>query len=229
MSYSNSPNHSPPISRAARNRNHRGQQLSQSSTVARPQQLLSLTPRTYQQEVFEEAKRRNIIAFLDTGAGKTLISILLINEVCANPMAQNRVIFLVNQINLVTQQSQAISASALPHIQIGRYFGGSTTHFDDMKWRQEIAKHHVLVFYFVFENPPFCYFSVSVYVYTYGSVCMSLSSLTDSFINMSDGILCQVMTTQICLGLLDKNLLNFSDISLLILDECHHATGSHPM
>lgn len=40
-------------------------------------------PRAYQQEILEEACKRNIIAVLPTGVGKTLIGALLIKEMVA--------------------------------------------------------------------------------------------------------------------------------------------------
>jgi superfamily II DNA or RNA helicase len=42
--------------------------------------LPSTVPRAYQQEILEEAYRRNIIAVLPTGVGKTLIGALLIKR-----------------------------------------------------------------------------------------------------------------------------------------------------
>jgi hypothetical protein len=43
-------------------------------------QAQELDPREYQLELLEKAKRENIIAVLDTGSGKTLIAVLLIEE-----------------------------------------------------------------------------------------------------------------------------------------------------
>lgn len=40
----------------------------------------ALDPREYQMELFEKAKKENIIAVLDTGSGKTLIAVMLIKE-----------------------------------------------------------------------------------------------------------------------------------------------------
>lgn len=47
-----------------------------------------LFPRAYQEEIFVEARERNIIAALDTGSGKTLIAVMLIravSAVCSDP------------------------------------------------------------------------------------------------------------------------------------------------
>jgi endoribonuclease Dicer len=38
-----------------------------------------------------------------------------------------------------------------------------------------------------------------------------------------------VMGSQILLDILDKNYLKMSDICLMVLDECHHATEKHNM
>jgi hypothetical protein len=40
----------------------------------------ALDPREYQMELFEKAKKENIIAVLDTGSGKTLIAVMLLKE-----------------------------------------------------------------------------------------------------------------------------------------------------
>lgn len=45
--------------------------------------LPSTVPRKYQQEILEEALKRNIIAVLPTGVGKTLIGALLIKRTVA--------------------------------------------------------------------------------------------------------------------------------------------------
>jgi endoribonuclease Dicer len=38
-------------------------------------------PREYQLELFERAKKENIIAVLDTGSGKTLIAVMLLKHI----------------------------------------------------------------------------------------------------------------------------------------------------
>lgn len=55
-------------------------------------------PRKYQQEVLEQARHENIVAFLDTGSGKTHISMQLINE------TDGKCVFLAPTRNLVDQQ-----------------------------------------------------------------------------------------------------------------------------
>lgn len=62
--------------------------------------------RQYQLEVLEQAKSRNTIAFLETGAGKTLIAVLLIKSICDKMLKENKkmlAVFLVPKVPLVYQ------------------------------------------------------------------------------------------------------------------------------
>lgn len=62
--------------------------------------------RKYQLDVLEQAKNRNTIAFLETGAGKTLIAVLLIKSLCNDLQKQNKkllAVFLVPKVPLVYQ------------------------------------------------------------------------------------------------------------------------------
>lgn len=62
--------------------------------------------RQYQLDVLEQAKKRNTIAFLETGAGKTLIAVMLIQSVCTEMLKENRkmlAVFLVPKVPLVYQ------------------------------------------------------------------------------------------------------------------------------
>jgi endoribonuclease Dicer len=62
--------------------------------------------RQYQLEVLEQAKSRNTIAFLETGAGKTLIAVLLIKSICDKMRKENKkmlAVFLVPKVPLVYQ------------------------------------------------------------------------------------------------------------------------------
>lgn len=62
--------------------------------------------RQYQLDVLEQAKSRNTIAFLETGAGKTLIAVLLIKSISLELQKQNKkmlAVFLVPKVPLVYQ------------------------------------------------------------------------------------------------------------------------------
>lgn len=58
-----------------------------------------LVARKYQIELFEKAKKDNVIAALDTGSGKTFISVMLIKDVVAEERqlrATRREVFLIS-------------------------------------------------------------------------------------------------------------------------------------
>lgn len=62
--------------------------------------------RKYQLDVLEQAKQKNTIAFLETGAGKTLIAILLIKSIHESLQKQDKkmlAVFLVPKVPLVYQ------------------------------------------------------------------------------------------------------------------------------
>ena len=65
--------------------------------------LTDLRPRRYQEEVFAQAQKSNIIAALETGSGKTYISTLLLKWISASPRSHGKVvIFLVPKVGKVT-------------------------------------------------------------------------------------------------------------------------------
>ncbi|KAI1817969.1 hypothetical protein GGS20DRAFT_598297 [Poronia punctata] len=76
------------------------------------------SPREYQTELFEKAKRKNIIAVLDTGTGKTLIAALLIRYIVEKELdarkagnAHKLAFFLVDKVALVHQQYRVLQAN----------------------------------------------------------------------------------------------------------------------
>ncbi|KAI0508772.1 hypothetical protein F5B22DRAFT_383299 [Xylaria bambusicola] len=73
------------------------------------------SPREYQTELFERAKRKNIIAVLDTGTGKTLIAALLLRHIVEQELEDRRAgndhrlaLFLVDKVALVHQQFRVL-------------------------------------------------------------------------------------------------------------------------
>ncbi|KAK9449862.1 uncharacterized protein V1518DRAFT_404946 [Limtongia smithiae] len=75
-------------------------------------------PRDYQLELFEASKEGNVIAVLETGSGKTLISCMLMKHVLSKEMEQREaglpkrvIFFLVNSVILVFQQAAVIEAN----------------------------------------------------------------------------------------------------------------------
>lgn len=83
-----------------------------------------LSPRQYQLQLFERAKRQNVIACLDTGSGKTFIGVMLLQHMCTEELRRcgmlpglqsiagpkrRRSLFIVNLVPLVHQQAQGES------------------------------------------------------------------------------------------------------------------------
>ena len=75
------------------------------------------------------ANKNNSIIFLETGAGKTYVAILLIKSIFGEPIDRKfytgvvpkentkKCIFLVTTINLVDQQSEAISKATILNVK----------------------------------------------------------------------------------------------------------------
>ncbi|MED6203666.1 helicase [Stylosanthes scabra] len=143
----------------------------------------TMDPRRYQLEVFEVAKKRNTIAVLDTGAGKTLIAVLLIKsigEAVRSGGAKKLIIFLAPTVHLVNQQYKNIKD--LTDFQVQEYYGAKGVDAWDLNvWEKEISENEVMV-----------------------------------------------MTPQLLLDALRKAFLKIESVCLMIIDECHRATGNHP-
>ncbi|TKY61176.1 Endoribonuclease Dicer-like 1 [Spatholobus suberectus] len=103
--------------------------------------------RQYQLDVLEQAKKKNTIAFLETGAGKTLIAVLLIKSIQESLQKQNKkmlAVFLVPKVPLVYQQAEVIRERTGYHV--GHYCGEMGQDFwDARRWQREFDSKHVLV------------------------------------------------------------------------------------
>ncbi|XXG76282.1 hypothetical protein AAC387_Pa08g0661 [Persea americana] len=103
--------------------------------------------RKYQLDVLEQAKKKNTIAFLETGAGKTLIAVLLIKSICAEMQRENKkilAIFLVPKVPLVYQQAEVIRDRT--GFKVGHYCGEMGQDFwDARRWQREFESKQVLV------------------------------------------------------------------------------------
>ncbi|CAH1411951.1 unnamed protein product [Lactuca virosa] len=103
--------------------------------------------RKYQLDVLEQAKNKNTIAFLETGAGKTLIAVLLIKSVYNDLHRQGKkmlAVFLVPKVPLVYQQAEVIRDQT--GYQVGHYCGEMGQDFwDARRWQREFEKKQVLV------------------------------------------------------------------------------------
>ncbi|KAL3841905.1 hypothetical protein ACJMK2_019994 [Sinanodonta woodiana] len=85
-------------------RNHPGLQF---STATNNLRLARSHLRDYQEELFVKAMERDTVCFLPTGTGKTLVSVMVI-ESCLRQNPTRQVLFLVDRVLLVLQQSKYI-------------------------------------------------------------------------------------------------------------------------
>ena len=104
-----------------------------------------LIPREYQKEIFLKAQQKNVIAVLDTGSGKTLISALLIRWIAEQEHSQKKVtVFLVPKVPLVEQQSIFIAQhTSLRVAQVHSEVSASVT--DRTRWSELFSQADVLV------------------------------------------------------------------------------------
>ncbi|KAI0220906.1 Dicer-like protein 1 [Massospora cicadina] len=112
-----------------------------------------LAPRQYQIELLERALKDNIIAVLETGAGKTFVAVMLIKEMVkrqlkireVDPQSFHRVaIFLVNIVPLVFQQAKVVEAN-VPY-RLKKLCGEMHVDFWDIKkWKEIISNNDILV------------------------------------------------------------------------------------
>ncbi|KAJ3053727.1 hypothetical protein HK097_003535 [Rhizophlyctis rosea] len=114
---------------------------------------ISQKAREYQLDLLREAKDHNVIAVLDTGSGKTLISIMLIkhmaglevNRLKESPAASRRIsFFLVPAVPLVFQQKDYIRRSC--DLRVKHYYGDmGVAAWTERKWISELADADVCV------------------------------------------------------------------------------------
>eukprot|EP00177_Eucheuma_denticulatum_P000175 GFKZ01000308.1.p1 GENE.GFKZ01000308.1~~GFKZ01000308.1.p1 ORF type:complete len:1667 (+),score=210.82 GFKZ01000308.1:718-5718(+) len=249
----------------------------------------ALVPRNYQIELFERAYKENIIVFLETGAGKTLVSALLIRKVLEDqekaatnggsssstpaaksplePMETSPMLPANPSLNPVQVSSGSTTAADphtskstpaesmvdTPHAPPQLCLPSSLSNpkagpsrpaanpVDDsmflMSKHATPAPQECKIVVFLVHRVPLVpqqaaaireVMKTSVEVGEYfgekGVDCWSSSKWAKSL--RTKKVL--VMTAQIFLNLLRHGLLDIRDVALLILDEVHHATKSHP-
>ncbi|GLJ43003.1 hypothetical protein SUGI_0892520 [Cryptomeria japonica] len=102
--------------------------------------------RRYQLELCEKAKEENIIVYLETGMGKTLIAILLMVELAerVKKPGKNVFVFLAPTVPLVEQQADVIRKYT--YFKVGKYYGEAKhSSHAHQSWMEELENHEVLV------------------------------------------------------------------------------------
>ncbi|KAF3783235.1 Endoribonuclease Dicer-like protein 3a [Nymphaea thermarum] len=105
--------------------------------------------RSYQLEAYEAALRRNTIVWLETGAGKTMIAIMLMKEIARQLRAEadkRIIIFLAPTVHLVHQQCSVIKTQA--DLRAEEYYGAKGMDDWDFRcWQKEACEKEVLSFH----------------------------------------------------------------------------------
>ena len=87
-------------------------------------ELMTITPRVYQQRVMEKAILRNTLAFMPTGTGKTLIAVMLMKhfaQYCSSEDSRKIMAFIAPTKLLVSQRKAYIEGNT--HLRVREYTG----------------------------------------------------------------------------------------------------------
>ncbi|RCI04146.1 Dicer-like protein 1, partial [Rhizopus stolonifer] len=110
-----------------------------------------LNPREYQYELYQKALEENVIVVLDTGAGKTLISVMLIKsmvlqerEARLTRFETKLAFFLVERVPLVFQQASVIKANC--DVNLEQMCGEMEVDtWSEKRWKQIFEENDVCV------------------------------------------------------------------------------------
>lgn len=215
-------------------------------------------PFDYQLEIFENIKNKNAIVFMETGKGKTFISIMLIKhllELETNSFKSSSLILegknkLYENINKASDsnynefsQSQKLSAKEKVLLMASKNREkmnlnktmnlNSNSNLNAFKSKKKIiflVCEVVLVDQQskVIEQNIDECFNIKVALMNSSKKFSRVSSNIDNFIKFWEENNIFVSTPSIIYKLLSIGYINISQIDLLIFDECHHADGNHP-
>lgn len=205
------------------------------------------TPYSYQVKIFEEIKNRNSIVFMETGKGKTFISIMLIKYLLdkeinkkksKNSFMQNKYLKIETpgKAYSVGDSKQGARSKILQMVQQKKFENlNKNTIGDDSNINIKL-KVIFLVCEVVLvdqqskvieQNLDDC-FKNKVAVMNSSKKFSRVTANAESFRKYWDSHMIFVSTPSIVYKLLSIGYINIDQIDLIIFDECHHADGNHP-
>ncbi|XP_050727390.1 endoribonuclease Dicer-like isoform X4 [Eriocheir sinensis] len=189
-------------------------------------------PRAYQLELYEHAKKQNSVLVLGTGSGKTFISILLIKELghqaccfyvtflhASNPFAALLQKSFYSSLSIWCSLYKCKSQSSTSSYSLIR------SENENRKWTVFVVTTVPLVYQQGLAIQQHTPFNVGFYEGSRGVDGWGEKEWEEELKNHE----VLVIVAQIFLDLLNSSYLSLENINLIIFDECHHATGNHPM
>ena len=192
-------------------------------------------PYQYQIDIFQKIKDKNSIVFMETGKGKTFISIMLINFLINNYNPYNKQKNVNKFIDINNFNSKKINegenqkSSKMRALEMIEYKKKAIPNINLSKKKIVFLVCDVVlvdqqskVISSNLDN------SIKVAAMNGGKKFSRVSSSLDNFKAFWEEYTVFVSTPNIIYKLLSIGYINITLIDLLIFDECHHADGNHP-
>lgn len=155
--------------------------------------------REYQKEIYEKSKDKNGILYLETGTGKTFISLMLSFYYLQKDNRTKKIAFLANTVQLVRQQYLLIKDMDDLHLQM-------KWDFDEFQGNKKkiIIKE------------------------LYSQLDPEIYNRKEWFTKFYENTNILILTPQIFLNNLRRGYFSLKEYSLIVFDECHHTNEDHP-